>query len=86
MSLLAVFGLGAVLSVVGLMGAGAMMDDATHQAGDDADATSPTPLRVLMAPGGTAVAIPQFVTAPDGEVRARWAGVGDADDRERRAA
>jgi hypothetical protein len=84
MSLLAVFGLGAVLSVVVLMGAGAMMDDATHQSGDEADATSPTPLRVLMAPGGTAVALPRFVTAPDGEVRARWAS--DADDRERRAA
>ena len=84
MSLLAVLGAG--LSVGGVWGAGALLADATHLAGAAADAPAPTPLRVLMAPGGTAVAIPQFVTAPDGEVRARWAGVGDADDRERRAA
>jgi hypothetical protein len=85
MSLFAVFGLGAVLSAVVLMGAGALMDDAAHPAEDAAEGRSPAPLRVLMAPGGTAVALPEFVTAPDGEVRARWS---DAEglDGERRAA
>lgn len=76
MSLFAVFGLGAVLAAVVLMGAGAMMDDAPH-ASDEEAMNGPAPLRVLMAPGGTAVALPSYVTAPDGEVRARWADIGD---------
>jgi hypothetical protein len=81
MSLFAVFGLGAALATVVLMGAGALMDEATHPQEEEAE--GPAPLRVLMAPGGIAVALPEFVTAPDGEVQARWA---DAGERERYAA
>ena len=36
------------------------------------DSGAAAPVRVLLAPAGLAVALPQYVTTPDGDVRACW--------------
>jgi hypothetical protein len=69
MSFLLIFPLGALVAVGALWGASALLGDAPDTA---ADPRSPAPLRGLMAPTGTAVILPAFVTTPNGEVQPRW--------------
>lgn len=81
MSFLLIFPLGALVAAGVLWGASALLDDAGDR--------SPAPVRGLMAPTGTAVFLPEFVTTRDGDVRPRWLRESEsttARQQERRAA
>ena len=83
MSFLLIFPLGALVAAGALWGASVLLDDA-------GDGAAPAPVRGLMAPTGTAVVLPEFVTTRDGQVQPRWPWDADspatAHEMERRRA